>query len=216
MTLETTINGQIFTMHSSGALFWNAKNTLLIADVHLGKVMHFRKNGFAIPNEAMHKNFEKLLEAVDYFKASTVLFLGDLFHSTKNSEWDLFMQWSKECSCELILIAGNHDIIDAHNYESIGIQVVDFLRLDDFLLTHHPSQVEGLFNFSGHIHPGIVLRGLGRGHLKLPCFFQSKDQLILPAFGAFTGLGMVKPQEGDLIYAVTTDEIILISSSKQN
>ena len=216
MTLETTINEQIFTMHPSGALFWQAKNTLLIADVHLGKVTHFRKNGFAIPNEALHKNFEKLLEVADYFQASTILFLGDLFHSIKNSEWDLFEIWSKECGCELVLIAGNHDIIDAHNYESIGIQVVDFLKIDEFLLTHHPTEVEGLFNFSGHIHPGIVLRGLGRGHLKLPCFFRRKQQMILPAFGAFTGLGIMKPQEGDLIYAVTKDEIVWVSTSQQH
>ena len=210
MTLETNINGRLFTMHSSGALFWNEKNTLLIADVHLGKVMHFRKNGFAIPNDALHKNFEKLIEVVNFFNPSTILFLGDLFHSTKNSEWDLFVQWSKECTCEIILIAGNHDIIDAKNYEKNGIKVVDYIRIDDFLLTHHPTEVKGMFNFSGHIHPGIVLRGLGRGHLKLPCFFQRKNQMILPTFGAFTGLGIMKPQEGDVIFAVTKEEIVQI------
>ena len=210
MTLENTINGQIFTIHSSGALFWNEKNTLLIADVHLGKITHFRKNGFAIPNDALHKNFEKLIEVVNFFNPSTILFLGDLFHSTKNSEWDLFVQWSKECTCEIILIAGNHDIIDAKNYEKNGIKVVDYIRIDDFLLTHHPTEVKGMFNFSGHIHPGIVLRGLGRGHLKLPCFFQRKNQMILPTFGAFTGLGIMKPQEGDVIFAVTKEEIVQI------
>ena len=214
MTLETTINDQLFTMHSSGALFWNKKNTLLIADVHLGKVTHFRKNGFAIPNDALHKNFEKLIEVVDFFKASTILFLGDLFHSTKNSEWDLFVEWSEKCTCEIVLIAGNHDIIDAQNYVNNGIKVVDYIRMDDFLLTHHPTEVEGMFNFSGHIHPGIVLRGLGRGHLKLPCFFQRKQQMILPAFGAFTGLGIMKPQEGDMIFAVTKEEIVLIRKSE--
>ncbi|CAM3999758.1 ligase-associated DNA damage response endonuclease PdeM [Flavobacterium antarcticum] len=213
MILETTINDQLFTMHSSGALFWNEKNTLLIADVHLGKVTHFRKNGFAIPNDALHKNFEKLIEVVDFFKASTILFLGDLFHSTKNSEWDLFVKWSKECTCEIVLIVGNHDIIDAQNYINNGIKVVDYIRMDDFLLTHHPTEVERMFNFSGHIHPGIVLRGLGRGHLKLPCFFQRKNQMILPAFGAFTGLGIMKPQEGDTIFAVTKEEIVLIRKS---
>ena len=214
MTLETTINGQLFTMHSSGAVFWNEKNTLLIADVHLGKVMHFRKNGFAIPNDALHKNFEKLVEVVDFFNPSTILFLGDLFHSTKNSEWDLFVEWSKKCTCEIVLIAGNHDIIDTKNYEKSGIKVVDYSRIDDFLLTHHPTEVEGMFNFSGHIHPGIVLRGLGRGHLKLPCFYQRKNQMILPAFGAFTGLGIVKPHEGDTVFAVTKEEIVLIKRAE--
>ena len=70
-----------------------------------------------------------------------------------------------------------------------------------------------MFNFSGHTHPGIVFRGLGRGHLRLPCFFQRKQQMILPAFGEFTGLGIMKPQEGDIIFAVTKEEIVLIQKS---
>lgn len=210
MTLETTINNQIFTMHCCGALFWNQKKTLLIADVHLGKVTHFRKNGFAIPNHAMHKNFENLIEVVDFFQPERILFLGDLFHSTKNSEWELFVKWSKICSSELILIAGNHDIIPNFNFEDIGIKVVDSVKIDDFILTHHPTEIEGFFNFSGHIHPGIVLKGMGRSQLKLPCFFQRKQQMILPAFGAFTGLGILQPQEGDVIYALTKDEVIKV------
>lgn len=213
MTFETKINNQNFTLHCSGAIFWNDKNTLLIADVHLGKVTHFRKNGFAIPNEALHRNFDKLIEVVDYFKASTIIFLGDLFHSIKNSEWEMFVNWSNQCSCELVLIAGNHDIIEEFNYKKIGIQVVDYLKVDDFVLTHHPTDFADAFNFSGHIHPGIVLRGLGRGHLKLPCFFQRNQQMILPAFGAFTGLGIMKPAKGDLIYAITKEEVIMVRSA---
>lgn len=139
-------------------------------------------------------------------------FLGDLFHSTHNSEWDLFVNWCTNCTSEILLIAGNHDIIVSSHYEKLGITVVDLLKIDTFLLTHHPTEVEGLFNFSGHIHPGVILRGLGRNSLKLPCFFQRKYQIILPAFGSFTGLGILKPQEEDLIYAMTTDEIILIKN----
>ncbi len=214
MTFETTICNQNFTLHSSGALFWNDKNTLLIADVHLGKVTHFRKNGFAIPNEALHRNFDKLMEVVAYFKATTILFLGDLFHSTKNSEWHLFVEWSKKCGCSLVLIAGNHDIIKPYNYQEIGIEVLDYLIMDDFILTHHPIESADFFNFSGHVHPGITLRGLGRSQMKLPCFFQRKNQMILPAFGAFTGLGLMQPQKDDLIYALTSEEVMLIRSGE--
>ena len=213
MTFETKIYNQNFTLHCSGAIFWNDKNTLLIADVHLGKVTHFRKNGFAIPNEALHQNFDKLMEVVAYFKATKILFLGDLFHSTKNSEWDLFVKWSQNCGCELVLIAGNHDIIKPYNYQELGVKVVDELIIDNFMLTHHPTESADYFNFSGHIHPGITLKGLGRSRMKLPCFFQRKNQIILPAFGAFTGLGIIQPQEGDVIYAIAGLEIVLVQKS---
>lgn len=214
MTFDTTINGQIFTMHTSGALFWKSKNTLLIADVHLGKVTHFRKHGFAIPNSALHRNFEKLKEVVELFQPHLIIFLGDLFHSNQNSEWNLFVNWSKKCISEILLISGNHDIIDAYHYKKLGIKLVEIIKIDTFILTHHPTEIEGFFNFSGHIHPGIILRGLGKSRLKLPCFYQGKQQMILPAFGEFTGLGIIKPQDEDLIYAITPDEIILISETK--
>lgn len=215
MTFEITIHQQLFTMHTSGALFWNPQNSLLIADVHLGKVTHFRKNGFAIPNQALHQNFLKLKKVVEFFNPAQIIFLGDLFHSTQNSEWNLFVDWCKNCQSELVLIVGNHDIISAHNYETLGIKVVDFLNIDKFSLTHHPTDIDGFFNFSGHIHPGIVLRGLGRSQLKLPCFYKRNKQMILPAFGAFTGLGLIIPQNDDVIYAITSEEIILIPNTKK-
>ena len=41
-----------FILHPSGAIFWLEKKTLFLADVHLGKVAHFRKNGIAVPRKA--------------------------------------------------------------------------------------------------------------------------------------------------------------------
>ncbi|UXH80373.1 ligase-associated DNA damage response endonuclease PdeM [Roseateles amylovorans] len=40
---------------------------------------------------------------------------------------------------------------------------------------------------AGHLHPAVWLRGPAADRLRLPCFCKTADQLILPAFGAFTG-----------------------------
>jgi hypothetical protein len=66
MTLPITINDQYFVLHQSGAIFWVRENVLMISDVHLGKVAHFRKHGFAIPHEAIHENFERLDNVVRF------------------------------------------------------------------------------------------------------------------------------------------------------
>ena len=210
MTITIQIKSNTFILHPSGALFWEDKNVLLISDVHLGKVSHFRKHGVAIPENSVSKNFMRLTEVVDYFDPEKVLFLGDLFHSSKNSEWHLFVEWSDCCVAEIILIAGNHDIIAQENYDKIGVKIFQELETDGFLLTHHPTEKEGLFNFSGHIHPGIQLRGFGGHHLKLPCFFQRQNQMILPAFGEFTGKYILVPEENDKVYAITKEEVILV------
>jgi len=210
MTITIKIKSQTFVLHPSGALFWEDRRALLISDVHLGKVSHFRKHGVAVPNNAVSKNFQRLTEVVAYFDPESIIFLGDLFHSSKNSEWNLFVEWSDCCVAEIILIVGNHDIIAKENYDKIEVNLFKELEIDGFLLTHHPTEKEGLFNFSGHIHPGIELRGFGGQSLKLPCFFQKENQMILPAFGEFTGIYILVPEGNDLVYAVTKDEVILV------
>ena len=211
--MTITIQNQPFILHSSGALFWETKKWLLISDVHLGKVSHFRKHGVAIPNNAIEENFNRLTKVVEFFKPEKVIFLGDLFHSSKNTEWNLFEDWVACCVGEIILIAGNHDIIDEKQYTDIGIQILQFLEVEDYLLTHHPTEKNVFFNFCGHIHPGIILRGLGGQSLKLPCFFQKANQMILPAFGEFTGNHLMRPAQDNIIYAIAKDEIIIVKKN---
>ncbi|MBC7525165.1 MAG: ligase-associated DNA damage response endonuclease PdeM [Flavobacterium sp.] len=201
------INNQTFTLHKQGVIFWSEKNILLISDVHLGKVAHFRKHGMAIPNDAIFENFTRLNLVVDFFQPETIIFLGDLFHSKMNKEWELFSNWIKEIRQEVILVEGNHDIIKKHNYENLNIKVCPELLIDDFLLTHHPKEREGFFNFCGHIHPGIKLKGIGRQYLNLSCFFQKPNQMILPAFGEFTGNFYLVPTENDLVYGISSEGV---------
>ncbi len=210
MTITIAIKNNEFVLHASGAIFWTNRRMLLIADVHLGKVSHFRKAGFAVPPEAISKNFLQLAAVMDYFQPEYVCFLGDLFHSELNTEWELFSEWTKDVSAQIILIVGNHDIISPARYIDLGIKVYQELGEDGFLFTHYPTDSADFFNFAGHIHPSVKLRGYGRQFLKLPCFFQTPNQMILPAFGEFTGTYEMKPTEDDLVYAVTKDSVVLI------
>ena len=213
MTLTIEIQQQRFLLHASGAIFWKDKNMLLISDVHLGKVAHFRKHGIAIPNETIIENFIRLTKVVNFFKPQSIVFLGDLFHSKINKEWDLFSRWTQSISAKIFLIEGNHDIVAKYKYTDLQIEIFKEWVVDGFLLTHYPEERQGLYNFCGHIHPGIKLKGIGKQSLKLPCFFQSEKQLILPAFGEFTGNFYLTPRENDNVYAITKDEVILVSGS---
>lgn len=212
MSIEIQINSQNFILHPSGAVYWKDKRMLLIADVHLGKVAHFRKHGAPIPSNAAYKNLEELTEISNFFQPETICFLGDLFHSKINEEWNDFEKWVEYTRAEIILISGNHDIIPQYLYEEIGVKVYDDLILDSFLLTHHPTPTEHLFNFYGHIHPGIHLRGVGRQYLRLPCFYKTVNSLILPAFGNFTGKHILKPSTNDEVFVIVEGEVICVSN----
>ncbi len=215
MTLEIQINNRAFVLHCSGALYWVEKRMLLISDVHLGKISHFRKHGSALPGNAMFRNFLKLDSVVEYFNPEGICFLGDLFHSTLNNEWQLFEDWVGNTRLPIVLAAGNHDIISPHKYEELGITVVSEWLLDGFLLTHHPEERENYFTLSGHIHPAVLLEGMGRQFLKLPCFFRSPNQMILPAFGEFTGTYVMEPSENDILYVITKEDVMLVEAKER-
>ena len=210
MTQNIRRRNQNFTLHPTGSIFWQEKSILLISDVHLGKVSHFRKYGSAVPQNAIQANFELLNESVLFFNPKSIYFLGDLFHSYLNNEWHFFEQWVVKIKTEIILITGNHDIIPPTKYEELGIRLVEELLLEGFLLTHHPEERENCFNFSGHIHPAIKIRGNGKQSLRLPCFFKTQNQLILPAFGEFTGTYTLKSKKNDVVYAIADFTVIKI------
>lgn len=210
MTQNIQIYDQSFVLHPSGSLFWEEKSALMISDVHLGKVSHFRKYGAAVPQKAIQANFELMDEVVELFDPNNIYFLGDLFHSHINSEWNLFEEWTSKSKSKIILINGNHDIISPLKYEALGIKIQDELVAKDFLLTHHPEERENHFNFCGHIHPAVKIQGSGKQSLRLPCFFKSSNQLILPAFGKFTGSFTLKPTKKDQVFAIAEGMIIKI------
>jgi uncharacterized protein len=208
--MKISINNQHFILHQSGAAFWEEKKILMISDLHLGKIAHFRKHGMAIPEKALLENFMRLNEVLDLFRSETIVFLGDLFHSAINNEWLFFAEWTKERSQQIILIEGNHDIIAKKYYADLNVEIYEELIIDDFLLTHYPTTRENFFNFCGHIHPGIKLKGLGRQFLSLSCFFRKPHQFIFPSFGEFTGNFYLIPEENDQVYAITKEEVIEI------
>ena len=141
------INENHFDLHPSGAAFWVEKKTLLLADVHLGKVAHFRKNGIAVPRKAEGAFYQKVTALLNEFNIERFVFLGDLFHSFQNNEWHLFTAWVKQQKASMILVEGNHDVIPASQFEQIGLQVVDHFIEEAFYFSHFPEEKKHTLSF---------------------------------------------------------------------
>lgn len=208
MLHRENIAGETLEMHPWGGLFWRSRGMLLLSDLHLGKVTHFRKYGAAVPLKALKRNFSRLQQLQEIFRPETICFLGDLFHSHLNREWDFFETWAGSCSARLELVVGNHDIIDPVRFEALGIRLHECWQTGPFELTHHPLESPGRFNIAGHLHPAVRLAGNGRQRLRLPVFYLKQKQLILPAFGAFTGMHVVSPQAGERVFALTPEAVL--------
>lgn len=209
ITQETFIRGQKFILHPLRAAYWEGESALLVADAHFGKSRHFRKNGLAVPAILDQGDFDKLSFLITYFNPEKVFFLGDLFHSHINADWEklrgLIRQYEK-VSFQLIL--GNHDILKEEIYHQSGLDTHKHYDARGIFLTHHPDSSDRAYNLAGHIHPGILLTGTGRQRLRAPCFYFGKNSGLLPAFGNFTGIHPIDAYEGDQVFVVMEKEII--------
>ena len=67
--------------------------TLVIADWHLGKIEHFRKNGAFLPQVTSQKEYRLIQEFINQFNLKRIILLGDLFHSELNTDWFDFVEF---------------------------------------------------------------------------------------------------------------------------
>ncbi|MBX2962668.1 MAG: ligase-associated DNA damage response endonuclease PdeM [Cyclobacteriaceae bacterium] len=212
--MEVTVSGELFTLLPQRAVWWKRQGLLLVADMHLGKVNHFRKAGMPVPAKASDKNWEILIGLVQKLKPQRLICIGDLFHSHYNSDWEMLGQFIRNFSqLSFELITGNHDILSNHQYNRNNIVLHgEVLQMDQIILTHIPTetQLRGTYTISGHVHPGIQLTGKGKQKITLPCFYFSKRQAYLPAFGMFTGLSRVLPEKNDRIFAIADNTVIRV------
>lgn len=200
---EIELLGVHMIMLPEAAIYIPSRKELLIADLHLGKAEHFRKNGIGIPGEVTLADIDILYALVATYMPVRVVFLGDLFHSKHNSAWGAFKEIITEfAEIEFYLVVGNHDILEADHYS--GLHLCSSYDIGDILCTHEPLSVpiNGRYNLCGHIHPAAKLRGKGKQYLRLPCFYFSEEVGIMPAFGSFTGMHNIKPKRNDKVYVI--------------
>ncbi len=210
MTEHVEILGQDFILIPEKAIYWKQQDALLIADLHFGKITHFRKAGIAVPDGAAFKNFKRLQTLLNNYPCHKVIFLGDLFHSELNSEWLAFKGLiQNNPTISFHLITGNHDILHNSSYYNTGIVVHhEVMELHPIILSHEPLADTELYNLAGHIHPGVRILGGARQSLRLPCFYFGRKGGILPAFGEFTGLYIVHPKKDDKVFVIAGDKVL--------
>jgi len=195
------------------AIFWKNKGVLLVSDLHFGKAGHFRKSGIAIPALVHDNDFDILDQLVETYQPSSVLFLGDLFHSEHNNQWISLSNWIKKYNNLAIhLVKGNHDILpeDLYRFDNLEIHDDSFI-IEPFIFTHKPLDNQNekeLYNISGHIHPAVTLKGRAKQQINLPCFYFGKKNGLMPAFGKFTGNSLLKINKEDLVYVITNQSVI--------
>jgi DNA ligase-associated metallophosphoesterase len=208
-SLTISFLNQELVLLKEKAIYWKDQSILLLSDLHLGKVGHFRKEGLAVPKQSAGQELEVLDRLLKSLDVREIIFAGDFSHSVYNPELEAFLSWrEKYQSVSMVLVKGNHDILPSSFYVRSGLKIVDeSLELNPFLISHKPLENEKLYNIAGHIHPGVSLKGRARQRITLSCFYFGKNYALLPAFGSFTGKCLIDVKEGDRVYVLTENSV---------
>ncbi len=179
--------GETFLATAAGALFWPARDALLVADLHLEKASWFANGGQFLPPYDSQATLSALAGEVAATGAKRLLCLGDSFHDRFGC--DRLPTAARELLTGLTArldwtwIVGNHD---AGFADLCGGRLAEEIEERGIVLRHEAKPGEARAEMSGHYHPKLRLTLRGR-NVSRRCFVASATKLILPAFGSLTG-----------------------------
>lgn len=210
-TTETPIlrfAGHNFEPLPSGALYWHAQETLLVADLHLEKMGSFARRGQLLPPYDTGMTLSRLEADLRRTGARRLIALGDTFHRVDASSLltpaDRMRLDNIVEMVDCVWLSGNHDPAP----HAIGGTCLAGLELAGLSLTHEPRRgATGLV--AGHLHPAAHIQIEGRS-TRRPCFVHDNRLMILPAYGASTGsLNILSPAFSGLLNWPTVEVTML-------
>ena len=167
-------------------MWWPARQTLVVSDLHLEKGSGFAARGSLIPPYDTAATLARLAEAVARLDPHRVICLGDSFHdggaAARLSAGDARTLTGLTAARDWIWITGNHDPAPPADW---GGRVVEEL-VDGALVFRHQARPGAMGELSGHFHPKASVSTRAR-RITARCFVGDGQRLILPAFGAYTG-----------------------------
>ena len=182
-----SVAGETFVASPDGALFWPARNALLVADLHLEKASWFARLGQFLPPYDSQATLSALASEVERTGATRLYCLGDSFHDAFGC--DRLPATARDLLTDLTSrldwtwIVGNHDPGFA---DHCGGKLADEVEVAGIILRHEAMRSEPRPEMSGHFHPKLRISLSGR-RVSRRCFVASPTKLILPAFGSLTG-----------------------------
>ncbi len=186
-TQRICIAGHDLVACRSGALYSDAGQTLVVADLHLGKGAAFAARGRMLPPYDTRETLARLAAVIDAFRPARIIALGDSLHDGRAGSRmlasDLAVLHGLQHGRTWTWVTGNHDPAIS---PALGGSVVDCVTISGLHLRHIPAAGLVHGEIAGHLHPAARLSARG-GSLRRRCFVGDATRLILPAFGAFAG-----------------------------
>ncbi len=179
--------GERLMLDPGGALFWPARKTLIVSDMHLEKGSAAATRGSLLPPWDTHATLERLALLMRRFSPERVIALGDSFHDRhgaarmQTADRTRLQRMTEAAAFTWVL--GNHDPAPP---DGIGGVSVEACELGSLLFRHEAITGAIAGEICGHHHPKAQIPARGTTVTR-PCFVFDGKRLMLPALGAYTG-----------------------------
>lgn len=181
------VMGEALVLLADGALYWPAKSTLIVADLHLEKGTAYAKRGLFLPPYDTAVTLAALAVHIARLNPRLVIALGDSFHDR-----EAFDRVSQDAIRTLSIFQKERDwvwITGNHDPEIPGLfggMVLEELPMTNLTFRHEPTAGPARGEVCGHLHPAARIVQRGRS-IRRRCFATDGERLILPAYGRYTG-----------------------------
>ena len=185
--MRIRVNDEILVLDATGALYWPAQKTLVLADLHFEKGSSYARFGTYLPPYDTRTTLKRLAALQAFYQPGRVIALGDSFHDrTADDRLDAYAREhlaTLTAAQDWIWISGNHD---PEPPLWLGGRIADEVATGGLVFRHDPSLRPPPGEIAGHLHPCHTVSRHGRS-LRRRCFVSDGMRLVMPAFGAFTG-----------------------------
>lgn len=184
------VAGETLAGLPSGAAWWAATRTLIVADLHFEKGSSFARRGALLPPHDTRATLARLACDIDALDPVRVISLGDAFHDAEGpermDEGARALLDRLQAGREWVWIDGNHD---AGVRVEIGGTRAEEMSIGALTFRHEPKarpEAQILGEIAGHLHPAARVK-VATGSVRRHCFVGDGRRLILPAYGAYAG-----------------------------
>jgi len=216
-SLEVSIEGIDVWLLPKRGLYWPEQRTLFIADTHFGKEATFRSQGLAVPRGSTQGTLTTITQMISECQASRLILLGDMFHARSSISNDiqesLNVFFAEHSQLRFTLVLGNHDRSIRSLPKGWPIEIVDSgTSIESVSISHLPQEPSPSTKLllCGHLHPAYRFSSKIDSVGKLPCFWLSNRQFVLPAIGKFTGTQVIHPRKSDQTWVIADDQILRV------
>ena len=216
-SLAISIEGLDVQLLARRGVYWPEQKTLFIADTHFGKEATFRSQGIAVPRGSTNGTLATISQMISECQASRLVLLGDMFHARSSisegirESLDAFFLTQQQLRFSLVL--GNHDRGIPTLTKGWPIEILDSgASIGSVSVSHLPQEpsLSTKLLLCGHLHPAYRFSSKIDFVGKLPCFWLSNRQLVLPAIGEFTGTQVIHPSKTDQTWIIVDDKVLRV------